>query len=81
MNAPNNRQPWYAADPWVLTQTAWDPAKSIYYETIFTQSNGYLGVRGYTEETNPGVAEVREGYLAGVFGHIDGGAFDQVRVN
>jgi trehalose/maltose hydrolase-like predicted phosphorylase len=75
-------EPWYASgDPWVLAQNAWDPARSIYYETIFTQSNGYLGVRGYTEETQKGVAEVREGYLAGVFGHIDGGAFDQVRVN
>ncbi len=63
-----NPSPWYAAgDPWFLTQSEWTPEKSIYFETIFTQSNGYLGVRGYTEEANTGVKSFREGYLAGVF--------------
>ena len=73
--------PWYAAgDPWVLTQNEWDPAKNTYFETIFTQSNGYMGIRGYTEEANAGVKGFREGYLAGVFGHIDEAAFNQIRV-
>lgn len=77
---PQN-EPWYAAgDPWVLTQSEWDPARNIYYETIFTQSNGYMGIRGYTEETDPGLDTVREGYLAGVFGHTDEHALEQTRV-
>ena len=75
-------QPWYAeGDPWMLTQTAWAPETNIYYETIFTQSNGYLGVRGYTEETCEDLPTCREGYLAGVFGHINEEAHKQVRVD
>jgi len=63
--------PWYAAgDPWMLTQTAWDPEKSFYYETIFTQSNGYLGIRGYREELDSAAPSCREGYLAGVFAKL-----------
>jgi trehalose/maltose hydrolase-like predicted phosphorylase len=78
---PKN-SPWYAAgDPWFLTQSEWTPEKSIYFETIFTQSNGYMGVRGYTEEANTGLKSFREGYLAGVFGQIDEAALKQVRVD
>src|SRR6266446_5959011 len=74
--------PWYAAgDPWFLTQSEWTPERSIYFETIFTQSNGYMGVRGYTEEADTGVKSFREGYLAGVFGQIDEAALKQVRVD
>jgi len=73
--------PWYAAgDPWMLSQTGWEPEKNIYYETIFTQSNGYLGIRGYTEEANDGVAAFREGYLAGVFAQIHEDARKQINV-
>src|SRR6266404_7749925 len=75
-------QPWYAmGDPWVLTQSEWSPAKNVYYETIFTQANGYMGIRGYTEEVNDGLRSFREGYLAGVFGHVDEAALEQMRVN
>lgn len=78
---PSREQPWYAAgDPWVLTQRAWEPERSLYYETIFTQSNGYMGLRGYTEEVNAGTKSHREGYLAGVFGHIDDPALKQISV-
>lgn len=74
-------QPWYAAgDPWVLTQSEWAPAKNIYYETIFNQANGYMGIRAYTEEVNDGLRSFREGYLAGVFGHVDQAALKQMRV-
>lgn len=75
-------RPWYAeGDPWTLTQDAWDPSKNIYFETIFTQSNGYLGIRGHTEETNSGVEACREGYLAGVFAEVDAAAHKQLRVD
>jgi trehalose/maltose hydrolase-like predicted phosphorylase len=82
MKSKQSNQPWYATgDPWFLTQSEWAGEKNIYFETIFTQSNGYMGVRGYTEEANAGLKSFREGYLAGVFGQIDNAALKQVRVN
>lgn len=72
MRAKQMDMPWYVnGDAWVLTQNEWQPDRNLYFETIFTQSNGYMGVRGYTEETNTGMKTVRERYLAGVFGHMD----------
>ncbi|MEI8387628.1 MAG: glycosyl hydrolase family 65 protein [Verrucomicrobiota bacterium] len=66
-----DNEPWYAAgDPWVLMQTGWDPEKSLYLETIFTQSNGYMGIRGYREEVDTAGATCREGYLGGVFAKL-----------
>lgn len=82
MKSKKSNQPWYATgDPWFLTQSEWAAEKNIYFETIFTQSNGYMGVRGYTEEANAGLKSFREGYLAGVFGQIDKAALKQVRVD
>ncbi|MGD0058315.1 MAG: glycosyl hydrolase family 65 protein [Verrucomicrobiia bacterium] len=82
MKSKKSNQPWYATgDPWYLTESEWAPEKNIYFETIFTQSNGYMGVRGYTEEANAGLKSFREGYLAGVFGQIDEAALKQVRVD
>ncbi len=82
MSPKISNQPWYAiGDPWLLTQSEWSAEKNIYFETIFTQSNGYMGVRGYTEEPNPELKSFREGYLAGVFGLIDKAALKQVRVD
>ncbi len=81
MKSAKNNQPWYTqGDPWVLTQDGWNPDRNIYYETIFTQSNGYMGIRGYTEESNTVADTVREGYLAGVFGHTDQAALKLTRV-
>ncbi len=75
-------QPWYTdGDGWSLEQKEWDSAKNIYFETIFTQANGYFGFRGYTEESTPGTDSQREGYLAGVFGEIDKAAYKQIRVD
>lgn len=74
--------PWYVAgDPWELVQHGWEPEKNIYFETILTQSNGYLGVRGYPEETSPNLKSHREGYLAGVFAQIDQTAVKQIKVS
>ena len=76
------KSPWYAqGDGWTLTQENWDPSKNIYFETIFTQSNGYFGVRGYHEEPTPGVLSHREGYLGGVFAQINRQAVTQIKVN
>jgi alpha,alpha-trehalose phosphorylase len=82
MKSKKSNQPWYAAgDPWFLTQSEWTTEKNLYYEAIFTQSNGYMGIRGYTEETNNGLRSFREGYLAGVFGQVDDAALKLMRVN
>jgi len=82
MNTKLSDQPWYAVgDPWVLTQAEWAPEKNTYYETIFAQANGYMGIRAYTEELNDGLRGFREGYLGGVFGHVDEAALKQMRVN
>lgn len=78
---PTQHDPWYAqGDPWLLTQTRWEPDRNTYYETIMTQSNGYMGIRAYSEEVNPGLESVREGYLAGVFAHTDKKALKLTRV-
>jgi trehalose/maltose hydrolase-like predicted phosphorylase len=67
MNAP----PWYAeGNPWVLFNNEWQPERSVYFETIFTQSNGYMGVRGYREEDDHAAPSLREGYLAGMFAKL-----------
>ena len=74
--------PWYTAgNPWELVQNGWDAEKNIYFETIFTQSNGYFGVRGYPEEITPDLKSHREGYLAGVFAQIDKTAVTQIKVD
>ena len=71
MKQEPNIEPWYASgDPWVLTQTEWEPEKSLYHETIFTQSNGYMGIRGYREEVDTAGPSCREGYLGGVFAKL-----------
>ncbi len=54
----------------MLTQTGWEPEKALYYETIFTQSNGYMGIRGHREEVDTAAPACREGYLGGVFSKL-----------
>jgi trehalose/maltose hydrolase-like predicted phosphorylase len=81
MKTTPSTEPWYAqGDPWVLSQNEWTSDDTIYRETIFTQSNGYMGVRGYTEEGGAGTDTIREGYLGGVFAHVDAAAGKQVKI-
>ena len=71
MNSSDTQKAWYAeGNSWVLTQKGWDPEKSFYNETIFSQANGYMGFRGYREETDTAGKSVREGYLAGIFAKL-----------
>ena len=39
------------ADPWVLTESEFIPAKSPYWESLFAACNGYMGLRGCHPET------------------------------
>jgi trehalose/maltose hydrolase-like predicted phosphorylase len=62
---------WYAqGDRWSLKQEGWDPDRSLYFETIFSIANGYMGFRGYREEMDNHRPAIREGYLAGMFAKL-----------
>lgn len=64
--------PWYLdGDPWQLLQQRDEPERNRYFETIFSQANGYMGVRAYGEEDGGAGETCREGYLAGVFAEVD----------
>ena len=65
------KAPWYAKDDsWHLTHSQWEPEKSIYFEAVLTQANGYMGFRGYREESDQAAPALREGYLAGMFASL-----------
>jgi maltose phosphorylase len=57
----------FPVEPWAVTETAFTPDANLVRETLFTLSNGFLGLRGAFEEgigdadSNPGV------HLAGVY--------------
>src|SRR5215831_8767646 len=53
------------SDNWIISEDGYRPDRASYFETIMTLANGYLGVRGSSEEGNP--AERPGSYLAGVF--------------
>ena len=38
------------AEPWTLTETAFEPERCQYWETLFALSNGFLGLRGSYDE-------------------------------
>jgi len=61
---------WYEDDPWILTQDKFDPAYNVYYETILSQSNGYMGMHAFHEEQSINLASRREGYIAGLFADL-----------
>lgn len=45
------------ADPWVLTESEFIPAKSPYWESVFAACNGYMGLRACHPETTGASAE------------------------
>jgi len=63
-------------DDWLVKETAFNPKKINYYETIFTVGNGYQGTRGALEEGFRGGLSAT--YLAGVFDHYDSAVVDLV---
>ncbi len=46
----------FPVDPWALVETSYQPADLGVTETLFTVSNGYLGMRGNPEEGRPSYA-------------------------
>jgi len=55
---------------WILAETIFDPAQLRKMETVFCLGNGYMGLRGATEERY--LHESRGWYLAGVFDRFPG---------
>ena len=55
---------------WIVGETDFQPEYLGKYETIFTLSNGYMGVRAATEETYR--EETRGCYVAGIFDKFPG---------
>jgi len=55
---------------WIVGETDFQPEYLGKYETIFTLSNGYMGVRAATEETYQ--EETRGCYIAGLFDKFPG---------
>jgi beta-phosphoglucomutase len=49
-------------DSWTLAVAHHDPAREKTLEGLFTQANGYLGIRGYTEEGFPGRDRIPRNY-------------------
>ena len=43
------------AEPWTITETAVEPGRAQYWETIFALSNGTLGLRGTYDEHDPDI--------------------------
>jgi trehalose/maltose hydrolase-like predicted phosphorylase len=56
-------------DEWIISENAFSPDRAKYFETIMTLANGYLGVRGSSEEGSQN--EHPGSYLSGVFNRPD----------
>ena len=56
-------------DEWIISENAFSPDRAKYFETIMTLANGYLGVRGSSEEGSQ--HEHPGSYLSGVFNRPD----------
>ena len=65
-------------DGWALERDGYDVVHEASLESLFAVSNGYMGVRGATDEANPG--STREAYVAGLFDGPEAGVEDLVVV-
>ena len=63
-----------AADGWAVERNGYDIVDAASVESLFALSNGYMGVRGATDEANPGSS--RAAYVAGLFDGPDAGVED-----
>ena len=70
--APDERP----ADGWAVQRDGYDVRAEASSEALFALANGYMGVRGSTDEDNPG--SDRAAYVAGLFDGPDAGVEDLV---
>jgi trehalose/maltose hydrolase-like predicted phosphorylase len=64
------------ADGWAVEREGYDIRDEASQEALFALANGYMGVRGATDEDNPGSA--RAAYVAGLFDGAEAGIEDLV---
>jgi trehalose/maltose hydrolase-like predicted phosphorylase len=64
------------ADGWAVEREGYDVRDEASQEALFALANGYMGVRGATDEDNPGSG--RAAYVAGLFDGGDAGIEDLV---
>lgn len=85
--APRSRRPPPAVAPglvempsdgWALEREGYDVVQEASLESLLAVCNGYMGVRGATDEPNPGSS--REAYVAGLFDGPEAGVEDLVVV-
>lgn len=63
---------------WTITQEHWDPERELFYESIFSLGNGYMGVRGFKGE-EAGRARHENGiFVAGLYDELKPGITDMV---
>jgi trehalose/maltose hydrolase-like predicted phosphorylase len=63
-----------SADGWAVEREGYDVVEAASVESLFALTNGYMGVRGATDEANPGSS--RAAYVAGLFDGPDAGVED-----
>ena len=66
--------------PWSLEITGMDRGDSSFYESILSQGNGYLGVRGFDPAGAKANSFERSVFLAGFFEYIKPGITDMVNM-
>jgi len=67
--------------PWQVVEKPYQPRENIYWETVCTLGNGYMGSRGRLEEGFPAEMETYPGtYIAGVFDNFEGHLVELVNV-
>jgi trehalose/maltose hydrolase-like predicted phosphorylase len=64
------------ANGWAIEQEGYDVRAEASQEALFALANGYMGVRGATDEDNPGSS--RAAYVAGLFDGAEAGIEDLV---
>lgn len=55
---------YFGVHPWKILESGYDPAHAEVAESVFSQANEYMGVRGYLEEAR---AAMRGVFLGGVY--------------
>ncbi|MDR2052711.1 MAG: hypothetical protein LBP80_04780 [Treponema sp.] len=63
---------------WLIETQSEGPEERDFYENIFSQGNGYMGVRGYAPESPKRNSHERSVFLAGFFEYIKTGITDMV---
>lgn len=64
---------YFKEDPWKIVEEGFDPEHGLVAESVFSQANEYMGIRGYLEEGYSG-KQLKGSYFNGIYEqlHQDG---------